>query len=163
VSGSVMLRLCTLKLSEEKNGTKNASAASGSRTRTASLPGADSAPAPSCSDAINQYSTLCCRLTPPDDGGHAGSADGVALAASGAIMPTWKRAGRPYMKTRSGGRAPGGEGPEVGERAAGGGGGGEVDERGRERDEEQQDRRRAQGHRAAARRPHADTAAGGRG
>jgi hypothetical protein len=155
VSGSVMLRPCTLKLSEEKN----ASAASGSRTRTASPPRAD----PSCSDAVIQYSTLCCRLTPPDDGGHAGSADGVALAASGAIMPTWKRAGRPYMKTRSGGRAPGGEGPEVGERAAGGGGGGEVDERGRERDEEQQDRRRAQGHRAAARRPHADTAAGGRG
>jgi hypothetical protein len=61
-----------------------------------------------------------------------------------------------------GGRAPGGEGPEVEERAAGGGsggGGGEVEEGRGERDEEQQERR-AQGHRAAARRPHADTAAG---
>jgi hypothetical protein len=134
-----------------------------------------------------RYSTLCCRLISIQQRGHHPVLDAVLPPdPTRRRRPRWERrrrrvggggVGRHHADVEArgqvvhedaerrgrSGRAPSGEGPEVEERAAGGGsggGGGEVEEGGGERDEEQQERR-AQGHRAAARRPHADTAAAG--
>ena len=97
VSGSFMVWPCVLKLSEEKNGTKKASASSGSETLTTSPPSTSW-----MSDPIIQYSTLCCFFSPQFSGhpGHSSTVTGVSDALRRSIMPTLKRRGRSYMKTR---------------------------------------------------------------